>query len=142
MTMQCPECGLGFVPHRPWQKFCSHACREKARRKRDASRWYRDTGDAARDASACPAGAVELKEMPLARSLLPVAQSCMRAGFPADILESRDDDGLPIFFTAEGERLFRIWGPNRLSEIELRIMKLTPTDRTFPGGKFYLSEEP
>jgi hypothetical protein len=65
----------------------------------------------------------------------------MRAGFPADILESRDDDGLPIFFTAEGERLFRIWGPDNLSQIELRIMGLTPTERSFQGGRFYLSEE-
>jgi len=48
-------------------------------------------------------------------------------------IQARESDG-------EGQRLLRIWGQNRLSEIELRIMGLTPTGRSFPGGMFYLSD--
>jgi hypothetical protein len=36
-----------------------------------------------------------------------------------------------------GDRLVRVWGPNRLSEIELRVMHLEPAGRAFPGGAFY-----
>jgi hypothetical protein len=33
----CLECGDAFAPHIPWQRFCSHRCRQAALRRRKAN---------------------------------------------------------------------------------------------------------
>ncbi|TGR99807.1 MULTISPECIES: hypothetical protein [unclassified Mesorhizobium] len=58
-------------------------------------------------------------------------------GYPPDVAVSAGADGLPVFFDVQGDRLFRIWGPSRLSAVELRALKLESTELIFPGGRLY-----
>ena len=56
------------------------------------------------------------------------ARPCTRKGYPPDLFEARDHEGLPIFFDADGRRLHRVHGPNALSDIELSMQKLILAD--------------
>jgi hypothetical protein len=81
--------------------------------------------------------AVESKITATARPHLSSAKPCTRNGYPNGLLEAKDENGLLIFFDTNGERLSRIWGPNDISDVQLRQLKLKRTDMTFPGGRFY-----
>lgn len=54
---------------------------------------------------------------------------------PAPSLRPKQPEETP----ADEWKIRRVWGPNQLSEIELRIMGLIPMDKVFPGGKYYLN---
>jgi hypothetical protein len=51
-------------------------------------------------------------------------------------MESRDENGLLVFHDEIGQ-LVRVWGPDAISDMQLRQIGLEKTDLTFPAGRFY-----
>ncbi|TIS60721.1 MAG: hypothetical protein E5W93_10280 [Mesorhizobium sp.] len=134
----CAGCGAPFSPNRPDRRCCSASCRKRLERRRK-----RDTvvspGESVTQPPGAASAAVPRVETPPAGSVSRLTP-CARPGYPPGLFESVDSDGSPIFFDADGDRLFRVWGPNRLSAVELRTMKLGGTEFGFPGGHFYRKE--
>ena len=63
-------------------------------------------------------------------------------GSPSGLWEGRDGDGLPVFFDEDGRRLFRNWGSNSISDLQLRHMELkSVVGLSFPVGMFYRHRE-
>ncbi|HEV2900327.1 MAG TPA: hypothetical protein VGX71_21325 [Pseudaminobacter sp.] len=113
----CEGCGVGFKPNRADQRSCSAACRARAHRQRPKKRAL---------SAAVPKA--------VARSLTP----CKKPGYPPGLTEARDSDGLPAFFSDQGDRLLRVWqGTVALSTVELRVMRLEPTGLAFPNGGLF-----
>jgi hypothetical protein len=134
---RCRICGEVFDPHQVRQKYCSTRCRVAGNRLEKRNK----VGVVKRNVTRAPgtaADAVELKETASDRYLLASAKPCRRPGFPDGIFEARDGAGMPLFFDRDGERLFRIWGPNTISDFQLHNMGLKRTCLIFAGGEYYV----
>ena len=124
----CTICGAAFEPYQQRQRFCSTACRKAAWRREKRPVGHSGTGETFHALSAAPVAAGNGNKAAF--------ELCRRPGFPPGLTEGRDRDGLPIFFSEDGARLHRIWGPANISELQLRQMRLERTEHAFPGGIF------
>ena len=110
LDLICLGCSKPFAPRRPDQRCCSAKCRLKAHRSKKRFGGVVGNGET----------------HPHPPSRLPEAvagQGCVEA-------KSSEP-------TSSDEVLIRIWGPNTLSEFQLRNMGLEATGLGFPGGQLY-----
>ncbi len=113
------------------QSYCCKAHKQQGYRAKnrntEGGAVSQDQETVTRHSAATPAPLAS-KETAYPTPLSASARPCTRKGYPPDLFEARDRDGLPVFFDADGRRLLRVHGPNALSEIELSIQKLIPAD--------------
>jgi predicted nucleic acid-binding Zn ribbon protein len=129
----CEGCGKAFKPNRADHRNCSAACRKRLERRKKRDRVLSPDVTLS-SAPAAPPGRGNSVPKADRRSLTP----CRRPDWLSGLLEGVDSDGLPIFFDGHGDRLLRVWqGTVALSAVELRVMRLEPTDVAFPNGDFY-----
>ena len=137
--MICAACGKEFTPKRAGRRFCSDGCKQlNYRNQQSNSRntGYMDTSEGADRAQEADGGTLRGRKRAILAELPPSAKPCTRSGYPEGLFEAKDQIGLPVFFTAEGEQLTRITGPGTISDFQLRNMRLQRTELTFPGGIF------
>jgi len=131
--MRCEGCGEIFMPSRGDQRVCSRICRQRLY---DACQRALKASEI--ESVRCSSGSLPAAEKTDPEAVpRPVLVLYTRAGFPDGLSEGRDGDGLPAFYDEDGVRLFRVWGPNMVSDLQLPQMGLDPTALGFLGGKFY-----